>query len=55
MRQQATAQPISGIGVQFRHLTKPRVDSHAIMPALVCFVTIAYEILSNQTGPPLWP
>jgi len=26
---------------------------HAIMPALVCFVDIAYEILSNQPGPPL--
>ena len=28
---------------------------HAIMLALVCFVSIAHEILSNQPGPPLWP
>jgi len=55
MLEQATARPISGIGVQFRRRTKRPVDSHAIMPALVCFVTIAHGILSNQTGPPLWP
>ena len=60
----ATAQPIHGIGVQVWRLTKPRgisltfftaVVFHAIMPALVCFVAIASEILSNQPGPPLWP
>jgi hypothetical protein len=62
MLQQATAQPIPGIGVQFWRFTKPRVVSpaqimvfHAIIPALVSFVNIAYEILSNQPGPPLWP
>ena len=81
MLQQATAQPIPGIGVRLWGLTKPRVVSlivftavigmllatpappplaqimaiHAIIPVLVCFVTIAYEIPSNQPGPPLWP
>ena len=33
----------------------PIMVFHAIMPTLVCFVYIAYEILSNQPGPPLWP
>ena len=28
---------------------------HAIMPTPVCFVNIAHEILSNQSGPLLWP
>jgi len=33
----------------------PIMVFHAIMPALVCFAYIAYEILPNQPGPPLWP
>ena len=62
MLQQATAQPIPGIGVQFWRPTVTGTISpaqimvfHAIIPALICFVNSAYEILSNQPGPPLWP
>ena len=62
MLQQATAQPIPGIGVQFWRLTRPRVVSliftavvfHAIMPAMLCFVDITCEVLCNQPGPALW-
>lgn len=62
MLQQATAQPIPGIGLRFWRLTRPRVVSliftavvfHAIMPASVCFVTVAHEVLCNQPGPPQW-
>ena len=63
MLQQATAQPIPGLGVQFWRITRPRVVAlivftavvfHAIMPAMVCFVDIAYEVLCNQPGPALW-
>ena len=47
MLQQATAQPIPGIGVQFWRLTKPRVVS------LIVFTAVIGMLLATRAPPPL--